>query len=104
MTILYNLSYNVTNNLYEGYYMQRGTRHSAEAIEKIKSSWAKYKGKPISEATKKKISNACKGRVFSEQHKLNLAKARKGKKLPQSVKDAISRTKLGIKYKVKNNT
>lgn len=58
----------------------------------------KYKRKPHSEETKKKISEAHKGIKLSQKHKENISKAHKGKKLTKEHISKILESRKGFKH------
>ena len=54
-----------------------------------------HKGKPISEETRKKLSEASKGKKLSEEARNKIAEAHKGKKFSEETKKKIGETKKG---------
>ena len=73
--------------------------HSTETKEKLKLAWKRRRQTPVSETTRKKMSEAKKGKTLTKEHKLKISLAQKGEKgnnygkqIPQEIKNKISKT------------
>ena len=75
-----------------------GKHHTKETKELMKVAWNQRKQTPVSEETRKKMSESKKGIKFTEEHRKRISEAQKGekgnnwgKKQPQEIKDRISK-------------
>ena len=55
---------------------------------------------PVSEETRRKLSEIGKGRIFSEEHKEKIGKAHKGKILSEETKKKIGESHVGNQYRL----
>ena len=76
-----------------------GQHHTEETKAKLRESWKKRRKNPVSEETRKKMSESRKGRKFTEEHRRKISEAQKGckgnnygKTIPQEVRKKISET------------
>lgn len=56
-----------------------------------------FKGREVSEETKKKLSEANKGKRFSEEHRRNLSESQKGKEISEKTRKKIGEAQKGAK-------
>jgi group I intron endonuclease len=96
----YNKGYNSTTGGENGYIF------TDDVKKKISKSMSR-KRKPLSEETKRKMSEVRKGRIFSEEHKRKLSESKigntlsKGRKQTEETKKKISEANKGKKHKNK---
>lgn len=75
--------------------INKGRKHSAETCEKMSRALKGRSMSPVSDATRKKMSESHKGVPLSIKHREGLGRARRGKKRPASVGQKISRALKG---------
>lgn len=83
---------------------QKGCKHSEETKLKMSLNHADFSGKnnpmygkPVSDKTKKKISEALKGRKLSEKHKRKIGESCRGKKRSEETKQKLREANTGKK-------
>lgn len=76
-----------------------GHKHSEETKEKLRNAWKQRKLIPVSDETRRKMSESRKGKKFTDEHKRKISEAQKGKKgnnfgkkLSKDVRNKISYT------------
>ena len=75
----------------------KGIKHTEEARKKISAALIGKKRKPVSEVTRRKISQANRGRKMSEETRQKLRDANLGRKMSEENKRKIAAAKVGKK-------
>jgi hypothetical protein len=81
----------------------KGTKWSEERKMAHSLNMRGIKRSPVSEETRRKISEKRKGMVFTEKHRENIVKSLKCRVVSDETKKKMRESHLGKKYKIKND-